>query len=373
MIFEMTPLPADGARTPADRARVMEAVKKMLRKRFPNEPSKQDVRDMSFAGRLNFACPFCGDSSRDVRKKRGNLYLEGLHFKCYNGGCDRYSDLLSMLDEFGVPDALSSDERADVAIAIREAGAARARTHAERESANLAMLTGTDYAGLLVPRDRLMGALGLSEVRPGTPTGTYLEKRAQPLGRQFAWDNRRRRLFLLNLDSSCEMVFGLQVRPMDGAARGTKYLTYGLDAVYEKFLREPERAEAAREMSRLSVVFGMLTVDFSSPITVFEGPMDHFLYPNSAATCGTGVDWPVDAGDLRRFQDNDKAGRKLAVDLLERRQPVFLWRRYLDDADLRGSHVKDYNDLVVHSLANAVRLPDVAGYFSADPRDILYV
>ena len=44
--------------------------------------SKSEIR--SYKGRLNFACPYCGDSGNSSSKKRGNLYLESLSFHCFN-------------------------------------------------------------------------------------------------------------------------------------------------------------------------------------------------------------------------------------------------------------------------------------------------
>jgi predicted RNA-binding Zn-ribbon protein involved in translation (DUF1610 family) len=36
--------------------------------------------------RLNFACPYCGDSEKVRTKKRGNVWLNTLIYRCYNCG-----------------------------------------------------------------------------------------------------------------------------------------------------------------------------------------------------------------------------------------------------------------------------------------------
>ncbi|MFM2010502.1 MAG: hypothetical protein RLZZ479_893, partial [Bacteroidota bacterium] len=59
------------------------------------------------AGRLNFACPYCGDSSVDTHKKRGNIYIDKLYFKCYN--CGKYTDVYKFLKDFK-KDVFSVDE-----------------------------------------------------------------------------------------------------------------------------------------------------------------------------------------------------------------------------------------------------------------------
>ena len=65
--------------------------------------------------KLNFACPYCGDSAHDSKKKRGNLYPERGFYKCYNDGCGVKADLPKFISKFslkyslGVPDLKSSE------------------------------------------------------------------------------------------------------------------------------------------------------------------------------------------------------------------------------------------------------------------------
>lgn len=44
-------------------------------------------------------CPFCGDSKKSARKKRGNYYLEDGMYKCYNGECQIYCDSFRLVAE----------------------------------------------------------------------------------------------------------------------------------------------------------------------------------------------------------------------------------------------------------------------------------
>jgi len=41
------------------------------------------------SNRINFACPYCGDSKNSADKKRGNIYLTSKTFKCFNDGCPK--------------------------------------------------------------------------------------------------------------------------------------------------------------------------------------------------------------------------------------------------------------------------------------------
>ena len=58
----------------------------VLKKRFPGDVIRQQINDTD-SDKLNFACPYCGDSERDPNKKRGNLYLSTQTYKCFNDGC----------------------------------------------------------------------------------------------------------------------------------------------------------------------------------------------------------------------------------------------------------------------------------------------
>ena len=68
---------------------------KKVIKSFPND---------SNPNRLNFACPICLDSAKSDYKKRGNLYLDNLRFKCFNCGesmiftkfCDTFDEPIDL-------------------------------------------------------------------------------------------------------------------------------------------------------------------------------------------------------------------------------------------------------------------------------------
>ena len=59
---------------------ITSSIQKILKTEFGSGPKTflKNTHD-----RLNFACPYCGDST-DVHKKRGNIYWKNLSFHCYN-------------------------------------------------------------------------------------------------------------------------------------------------------------------------------------------------------------------------------------------------------------------------------------------------
>lgn len=51
-----------------------------------------------FSQRINFACPYCGDSNSDSSMKRGNIYKNSLQYVCFN--CGEKKSLISFLRDF---------------------------------------------------------------------------------------------------------------------------------------------------------------------------------------------------------------------------------------------------------------------------------
>ena len=67
-----------------DKVYIKSLVQNVINKEFSNQHKR---RIDEYADRLNLACPYCGDSSKSVYKKRGNLYFNKLFYICFN--CDK--------------------------------------------------------------------------------------------------------------------------------------------------------------------------------------------------------------------------------------------------------------------------------------------
>ncbi len=91
--------------------KIEQVVSEILVREFTDSHGKQNV--FRCGNRLNFSCPYCGDS-HDSRKKRGNFYLDTLAYKCYNGGCGVFKDLISFFKDFGAYNRLSNDDKNEV-------------------------------------------------------------------------------------------------------------------------------------------------------------------------------------------------------------------------------------------------------------------
>jgi len=184
--------------------RVKGIVSSALLKFFGSD--SQRLKIYQGGNRLNFCCPYCGDST-DAKKKRGNLYTDTLTYKCYNGGCGIFKNLNQFTRDFEIQSLLSSDEIAEIAEISRNS------TVRKKIRNSLDYFFSENYKDILVSRDYLKHKLNLKEV-----TGTFAEKwileRNHVPDDKFLWDPSRRNLYLLNLSGDETKILGLQIRPI---------------------------------------------------------------------------------------------------------------------------------------------------------------
>jgi DNA-directed RNA polymerase subunit RPC12/RpoP len=48
---------------------------------------------------IEMACPICGDSAKNLHRKRGNLFLNNMFYVCFN--CGERMGYLKLLERFG--------------------------------------------------------------------------------------------------------------------------------------------------------------------------------------------------------------------------------------------------------------------------------
>ena len=154
-------------------------------------------------GRLNFCCPYCGDSSETARKKRGNLYLDSLTYKCYNGGCEVFRNLNMFVRDFEMKDALTAEERNEINQLSKSS------LDRKKVRNSIDFFFSKNYKDILIPRDELKTKLKLTEVK-GTFAEKWLNARNHHSDEKFLWDPYRKNLYLLNLSGDETCIIGLQ-------------------------------------------------------------------------------------------------------------------------------------------------------------------
>ena len=331
-------------------------VQEVLDNRF-HEHEKRRISEK--VGRLNFACPYCGDSYSDLHKKRGNFYYSGYKFHCYNCGKHRsingfLKDFSKKLDTDEIVYVNSMQTDSDFSVKKIDPFLFLDRGLLERVAFNRQQL------------DEFYGATPIDHKR----IFSYLKKRLQPEFTKFSWDPEREKLFIYHVIPGTQKVLGFQIRNFKSTP---KYMTWKLSRIYEDLGVQP--TQEVIEIDKISTTFGILNLDFKQPITVFEGPLDSFLFKNAVATCSSKNDFPLEMGKLRYMYDYDTAGREAAMKRIQEGYPVFLWKKYLKDAGIDHSPNKklDLTDLLIYAKRKNISLPRFGEYFSTSGYDAYWL
>jgi hypothetical protein len=347
--------------------KIEDLIRTILAREFPNDLQKQKI--YKAGNRFNFSCPYCGDS-KNSNKKRGNFYSDTLAFKCYNGGCGIYKDAVSFFKDYSLINRFSGDEREEIKN-ILETNKSN-RNKYSYGSIDIEYFFDNDISDLLIDRSFFMEKMGLQDI-VGSNIFKYILRREQKPDRKFAWDPKKEKIYIFNLTPK-DKILGLQVRNMGSYKGGAKYLTYKLSGIYEKLLlyTDQDYIERAKSVDPISHVFGIGTLDFSKDITIFEGPMDSFFWPNSVGLCSLENKFPFDVDNKKFFYDWDRAGIEKSMDLLSKGQTVFNWGKFLDENNITRDKKWDLNDLVVHLRKIQKKVKRLDLYFTNDILDLAY-
>jgi predicted RNA-binding Zn-ribbon protein involved in translation (DUF1610 family) len=340
-------------------AQLLETVRSSLQDILNNQFNDYERRRVDpKINRLNFACPYCGDSHTDAHKKRGNIYTLTYYYKCYN--CGKYRNLEQFLKDFNKK--LETNELL-LAREMNESGRTEQRFIDPMMLHDTAELVkwSVDRSEIeekfkLVPLDR-------------TKVFVYLKKRLQPDLTRFSWNHDKQQLYIFHLIPNTTRVLGYQIRNFVSTP---KYLTFKLSRIYEELGKTV--TEEVLSLDDISSAFGILEMDLTKPVTVFEGPLDSFLYKNSIATCSSNIDSPIQLSTLRYMYDYDKAGREAALEKLNEGKTVFLWKKLFHDTGIDEPIKKmDLTDLVILAKRKNIQFPRLSDYFSNDKYDAYWI
>jgi hypothetical protein len=324
---------------------------------------KSEVR--FFRDRLNFACPYCGDSSNES-KKRANIYWKNLMYHCYNDGCKKHTNLVTFLKDFNSP-IKNTDELSFFLDYIRE---------------NKVVTVSKDYLELntfqslvefAIPYDVVKSKLRLIHPSEDLTIEKYLKARFMHFRLDnFLYDPRKNQLYLLNLTPDKRKVLGWQIRNFE--ENRAKYVSFNIEKINYLLLGKgiEKEEEEIIKINTMSLYFGILSTDFTKKVTIFEGVIDSLLQPNSIAI--TGADKPTEMFDdiptIRYLFDNDIAGKRIMESKLKKRKNVFMWNKIVRDFKIREK-VKDLNDLFIYCWKTKNEaIKNLDKYFTNDPLDI---
>lgn len=340
---------------------VTDGIITILNKEF-SERGKRQIK--IHQDRIQFACPYCRDSATDHYKKRGNFYKADMNYHCYN--CGVHTSGLNLLQDFGI--TIDNDSM----ISLHNISST-AKKEFQLQVGNLSDLyifdSFTKYAQDLKSYKILYNLKDIKD--SGYMIKDYLQKRDQYNWDHMAWDGNSKQLYIFNMVDETRFI-AFQTRQFDKYSK-QKYLTYNLNHIYDQmFLPIPDDPDFI-EANKLSTFFGLFTVDFNRPISVFEGPLDSLLRKNSVATCSVHKEFPIDI-PVQWFFDYDEAGNQKAVEKIKAGEEVFLWSKFIKDMGLKINKNKkiDYNDLYSYMKNNKYALNSLynSEFFSSSHYDI---
>ena len=345
------------------KVRIKKALKQVCVEQH-SESNKQLLKDMP--GRITLACPYCGDSSRDDTKKRGNLYWSTLQYHCYN--CGEHTNLHTFLKDHQVR-MPNSDDSFTILDYIKE------NKSQVDETEVLQNQSLSKIQELAISIEDFKKAFGAKEIEPGDWVWFQLKERLlhNKLD-DFLFSQKGNRLWILNKGIDNKIV-GVQSRRMKGY--GSRYLTYDLPKIYEEMQKPldlPE--EELGVLSKASTLFGIMQVNFQQTVTLFEGPLDAKFMHNSLAlaTAGRSTEEFDEMATVRYMFDNDDTGKKKMAQKLKKGRPVFMWSKFLKDFKLDKYNIKDLNDLIKECYRlKSDAWKQIDNYFTSSELDLWYV
>ena len=371
---------------------VVEFVEDVLKNRFPGDPLRQEINDTD-EDKLNFACPYCGDSLTDPNKKRGNLYLRTQTYKCYNDGCSTWVPLEKFISKFALKYALGVPGVEKKKVEYKPA------TSIKKKGFLIEFLINREVGKQLLVFSEVVDRFSLipcKDAESDSPIGKFIEKRKinkLPVFEQSCYyDSRQDKVYIFNLDLKSGKIIGFALRRIDDDYPGPKYDIKNYTEFKKNGLVPELDDDFITQVNSLNNYFNILNINFTQKITITEGQIDSMFVRNCIATTGVTKSKQLLASlvtkeNSRIFFDNDKAGKEASIELLMKGYSVFLWNLLI--TDLRKTYpaltkeintkIKDVNDLFRFMLNQQPALTfnefneTLDKYFSDSAFDLLLV
>lgn len=330
----------------------------ILDQRFSSASPKSKI--LHKHDRINFACPYCGDSMKSDYSKRGNFIFTGKYrnfYKCHN--CGEFKRIDQFFKEYKVELKLDA-----INYTMDNLGDFTSYEGGKFDMSALLDMEHIDKYAL--GREEIMEFFKLVEVKDSA-VWSWLKNRHQYDTSKFLYNPAKNYLLILNLTPSGK-ILGVQKRTFSG---NNRFETYKLSKLYQIMNKELDVNEEQKDyLDMLSMVFNICLLNFSKPITLFEGPMDAFLFKNSIANTGANKELQIDI-PVRYWYDSDATGKRKAMQHLEMGHEIFLWEKFILDIGAPHKLKHDWNDIVTWAKTNNVQLPIIDNYFSDDQLDLI--
>lgn len=339
--------------------KIKTAVKQILETRFANEPSHKRQLKI-YKNRLQFSCPFCGDSD-EYNKKRGNLYLDKNFYKCYNAGCPlSYMSTVKFLSKFNELGNFSFEELDQL-------------KKVESTFNSFTNSVGNEsLEKISIPRQNLKTLLKLKdfdELKDYDLINFIKNRKLKKFKSKFLFFEPFKQIYVLNTNKTGDKILSFQIRNLND--KYVKYITYNWEKMLEKCGLKQHITFDRKQIDLInqeSLKFNILTVNLSKLTFITEGPIDSFFLPNALSPVGI-KRMPL-LEDLPKpyfIYDNDKTGMDYAQRACKNRKWIFKWDEFLKDKNL-PLNLKDINDVF---KIKPITQTELLKYFTNDPLDLI--
>ena len=177
---------------------IEEKIQRILNNKFKKDSFHKRQID-HYSDRINFACPFCGDSLRDPRKKRFNVYLNSLSCHCFN--CNHHSGINSFLKQFN--EELCMEDKIQVHEIQQTTKKFERRISNNQSSFSFQLLDK-----LAIPKSILFDMLKLTTPYKSKECSDYLNSRNINIKqwKYFAYNEISKELYILNINSNDRVI-----------------------------------------------------------------------------------------------------------------------------------------------------------------------
>lgn len=329
-------------------------VKDVLKRAFPKHPHKQKINEEG--DKLNFACPYCGDSHNDVSKKRGNLYFKTNSYKCFNDGCLTWKPISKFISDFAREYSLQVPNLGEEQT--------KSRKPTIRKGFLIEFLMNPKVKQSLIRFKDLSSRFFLKPCKDApkdSPIYEYIHNRKianlPGFEQSCYYDGREDKIYIFNLDIRSGLVLGLSIRRIDPNYPGPKYDIKNYSQFIKNKLIDPIEEDIVTQIDIVNNFYNILNINYNEPITVLEGQIDAMFIKNAIATTGVTKSKSVlgsiiSKKNARILFDNDRAGAVETYKLLEQGYTVFMWSKLIRDLRLKYpdrrkwiNDIKDINDL----------------------------
>lgn len=351
--------------------------------RVHKDPKKRKIHAKH--DRLSFACPICGDSSKDNSQKRGHLFLNNLYYKCYNEDCR--STFTKLCKQYDVQ--LDPNKKLELINYIDT------NFHSYKQSEDdfivgkfSKLIKLDDFQSWFDSGDGPLKSF--KPVQFGSRVYTYLINRGIPdkLATTLFYEGiktngRWNEPYVVFVNKMGDKVIGMQERNLEsGLKRRFKIWTF--KELYENVCMEDLDVIEAISYNKLSYLFNILNIDFEGEITIFEGFIDSIFMPNSIGAVGINTDYSFLVNNdlnIRFFFDNDDIGKRKSHEWLRKGYKVFLWEKLVTSLAKKDKDPHSYRkwfNLNIKDLNKLMQLvpmhwKELNKYFSTSQFDVLYL